>query len=860
MLVSAPDQKASPSNVSAKTPRAVVDSAAMALAQAALAKLNLEEKIGLLAGNGTMTLAALPKIGLEEEFWFSDGPHTVRPELDRNNFNSANRDDDHSTVLPTLSALAATWDPQLAFTFGQTLGREARDRGKDVLLGPGVNLHRTPLNGRNYEYLGEDPYLASQLAVAYVRGVQSQDVAACVKHFVGNDQELARGSVNVVMDERTLRELYLAPFEAAIVEGGALTVMNGYNRFRGEFCSHNAYLNRQVLRTDWGFPGFVVSDWGGVHGTIEGALGGLDVEMHAGEAIRHYRTPLVEAVRDGRVPASVVDEMALHVLYVMSKIGKLGGKSRAGGARNLPSHHQLAREVAEQAIVLLKNDLGLLPLNPAGIKKLVLIGANADTRHTAGGWSAEGKPLFETTPLVGLRHRLSPDVKIQHIPGPFAEHYSQLPEDVIETINTADLDRGAAQKGWRTDYHIRAGGENPADEELTAPGFDRLIDANFASNSPYPDDLLRVVWSVEIKAQESGVHRFCFDHDGRIGFCLDDQGILEVSASDGVTRSVVDAPLQAGCRYRLTVNFKLPSAGKGSCRFGWLKPSQRPTKPEELPFLCLDADAVLFLTGNRLGHGRAQECEGGDRPDLSLPEGDDAAIAAVLAARPDTVVITQSGSPVAMPWVEQASTLLHYWFCGMDGGSALARVLFGDVNPSGRLPFTFPCRLEDSPAHALGEYGPIRVEYREGVFIGYRWHDAREIDPLFPFGHGLSYTTFRIGAPELDETSAVAGAELRVRVPVTNTGARAGSEVVQLYVTNPEGPVPRPVRELRAFAKLTLAPGETRTVDLTLPPRAFAYWDVSASGWRVAPGLYQLQAGASSRRLSVPVPIRILAA
>lgn len=860
MLVSAPDQKASPSNISAKTPRAVVDSAAMALAQSALTKLSLEEKVGLLAGNGTMTLAAQPKIGLNDEFWFSDGPHTVRPELDRNNFNSAHRNDDHSTVLPTLSALAATWDPQLAYHFGQTLGREARERGKDVLLGPGVNLHRTPLNGRNYEYLGEDPHLASQLAVAYVRGVQSQDVAACVKHFVGNDQELARGSVNVVMDERTLRELYLAPFEAAIIEGGALTVMNGYNRFRGEFCSHNAYLNRQVLRTDWGFPGFVVSDWGGVHDTIEGALGGLDVEMHAGEAIRHYRAPLIAAVRDGQVPASVVDEMTLHVLYVMAKIGKLGGKARACGARNLPTHHHLAREVAEQAIVLLKNDVGLLPLDPAKIKKLILIGANADTRHTAGGWSAEGKPPFETTPLQGLRQRLPEDVEIIHIPGPFAEIYAQLAEDVIETINTADLERGAAQKGWRTHHYVHAGGENPADDKLATSGFDRQLNANFSSGSDRPENLSRVVWSVEIRAQESGPHRFCFDHHGSVNFYVDDQVVLEASAPVGLTRSVADATLQAGCQYRLIVDFRLPSSAKGICRFGWLKPSQRPTSPQELALLCQNADAVLFLTGNRLGHGRAQECEGGDRPDLSLPEGDDDALSAVLAARPDTVVITQSGSPVAMPWVEQAPTLLHYWFCGMDGGSALARVLFGDVNPSGRLPFTFPRRLDDSPAHALGEYGPVRVEYREGVFIGYRWHDARELDPLFPFGHGLSYTTFRIGPPELDSASASSGAEIRVRIPVTNTGARAGSEVVQLYVANPEGPVPRPVRELRAFAKVALAPGETRTVDLTLPPRAFAYWDVSASGWRVAPGLYQLQAGASSRRLSVPVPIRILAA
>ena len=451
-----------------------VDADALRRADAALGLLSLEEKVALLAGNGTMTIAALPKAGLREEFWFSDGPHTVRPELDRQNFNSAHRTDDHSTVLPTLAALAATWDVDLARRFGETLGREARDRGKDVLLGPGVNLHRTPLNGRNYEYLGEDPCLASRLAVAYVRGVQSKDVGACVKHFVGNDQELARGSVDVVMDERTLRELYLAPFEAAITEAGALTVMNGYNRFRGEFCSHNAYLNNTVLKQGWGFPGFVVSDWGGVHETVAGALGGLDVEMHAGEAIRHFRAPLVDAVRDGRVPASVVDGMARRVLYVMARVGKLGDRPRAAGARNTPAHKTLAREVAEQAIVLLKNDRDVLPLDHAKLRRLLVIGANADAKHTSGGWSAEGKPPYETTPLAGLRAYLPDSVAIEHVPGPFSEIYAPLPESVIETIDTRELDRGAAQKGWRAElFSAREPAGSPA-----AHGFDRVLAVN----------------------------------------------------------------------------------------------------------------------------------------------------------------------------------------------------------------------------------------------------------------------------------------------------------------------------------------------------------------------------------------------
>lgn len=830
---------------------ASVDSVALQRAEEALARLSLEEKVALLAGNGTMTIAAQPKIGLAEEFWFSDGPHTVRPELDRNNFNSANRSDDHSTVLPTLSALAATWDTELAFRFGETLGREARDRGKDVLLGPGVNLQRTPLNGRNYEYLGEDPHLASRLAVAYVKGVQSQDVGACVKHFVGNDQELARGSVDVVMDEPTLRELYLAPFEAAVVEGGALTVMNGYNRFRGEFCSHNAYLNHQVLKSEWGFPGFVVSDWGGVHETVAGALGGLDVEMHAGEAIRHFRAPLVEAVRDGRVPLAVVDEMARRVLYVMAKIGKLGGRERARGARNTADHHALAREVAEQAIVLLKNDRAVLPLSAGRVRRLLVIGANADVRHTSGGWSAEGKPLFETTPLQGLRGVLSPDVELTHIPGPFTEIYSPLPESVIATVDSSDLARGAAQKGWLVDYFAA---ETPAIRP-SGEGFERVVDCHWGARPPSFASTRSARFKVEIIAPESGVYRFELLHDGKARLAVDGVQVIDSenppSALRGATGS---AELAAGRRHSLVVEFSR-AVGEGRCSFGWRLPSRSPISPENLAARAKDADAVVFLTGNRLGHGRAQECEGADRPSLALPEGENEAVTAVLASRPDTVVVNQSGAPVDMPWADQASTLVQYWFSGMDGGTALARVLFGLVNPSGRLPFSIPRNLADTPAHALGEYGPVRVEYKEGLFIGYRWHDSRNIAPLFPFGHGLSYTTFAIGSPEPEFTSIRAGETLRVRVPVSNTGRKTGAEVVQLYLGHPVSSLPRPIRELRAFAKVSLQPGEIRLVELELPARAFSVWDDTAKTWRIDAGEYTLESGASSRALAAPVTV-----
>ena len=836
------------------------DAAALARAEAALAQLSLEEKIALLAGNGTMSLAAQPKIGLVDEFWFSDGPHTVRPELARNNFNSAGRDDDHATVLPTLVALAATWDEDLALCFGELLGREARARGKDLLLGPGINLLRTPLNGRNYEYLGEDPFLAARLAAAYVRGVQSQDVGACVKHFAGNEQELERGSVDVQVGERALRELYLVPFEAAVVEAGALSVMNGYNRLRGEYCSHSAYLNRQVLKTDWGFPGFVVTDWGSLHDTVAGALGGLDVEMNAGEAIKYFRQPLLDAVRDGRVPAATIDDMARRVLYVMAKIGKLGGHERAPGERNTPAHQAFAREVAEQAIVLLKNERDVLPLDRARVRRLLVIGANADIRHHGGFWSAEGKSPYETTPLDALRALLGKDVLIEHLPGPFADSYEPLPEAVIQTVDQRDLSRGAAQKGWRSAFFAAA---EPGNGEPAANGFSKKLDfkgQDAPKNPALKPGEYSARWSVEISAPEAGEYVLALTRDGAARLKLDGRVILDAwTSAAAVTGEKMDTArvtLEAGARHLIEIDHR-PAADGGRLLFGWRLPSRRPITPEQLAARAGEADAVLFFTGNRLGHGRALEGEGADRPSLALPEGDDEAVAAVLSARPDTVVINQSGAPVALPWIHGAATLVQYWFSGMEGGPALARILFGEASPSGRLPFTMPRRLEDSPAHALGNYGPVRVNYDEGVFIGYRWHDARDIEPLFPFGHGLGYTSFETGSPEIVGDEPKLGRPVTVRVAVANTGRRAGVEVVQLYVGDTLASVPRPPRELKGFRKVQLAPGETREVEFVLQPRDFAFWDEAAAGWRVEPGEFVIHAGASSRALSAPLTITL---
>ncbi len=856
----------------------LADPATLALADATLAKLTLEEKISLLAGAGTMHLAGVPRAGIPE-LWFTDGPHNVRPDLSPDSFNHAGRTDDHSTALPSLSALAATWDTDLALAFGQLLGREARDRGKDILLGPGVNLVRTPLCGRNWEYLGEDPILSARLAVPYIRGVQSQDVAACIKHYLGNEQELNRHGVDAAMDERTLRELYLVPFEAAVREAGVLAVMSGYNRFRGEHCSHSDLLNHQILKRELGFTGFVVTDWGSAHSTLGAALGGTDIEMNAGNAIRHFRQPLLDAVRAGQVPEALIDDKARRVLYVMARVGLLDARPRAPGARNTPEHAAFARQVAERAIVLLKNSpvaasgasqisnlkseiaapsaaAPLLPLDRARVGRLLVIGQNATARHAHLGYSAEGKPRYEITPLEGLRRLLGDTFKIDHIPGPFTDTFSSVPESVIETIDSTNLTQGVAVKGWRATFIPAASGEfeiSNLKSQITAPGavlattFHRRPDFDWRGRSPapgVPKDGYATRWETEITVRETGEYAFQLQHDGRARLRLDDQLLLDAWQPGSHRDSRATLTLQAGRRLTLTADH-LPAPGQGRFRLTWRPPSAIPLTPAAVAARAAAADTVLFLTGNAHGHGRAMECEAGDRPDLSLPEGDDEAIAAVLAAQPRTVVVNLSGSAVALPWVEQAPALVQYWFAGQEGGNALARVLFGEVNPGGKLPFVFPRRLADSPAHALDDYNGQRVHYREGLLIGQRWHDAKNIPALFPFGHGLSYTTFAYADLAARPTGP---ASYEVTLTVKNTGSVAGDEIVQLYIEPKQSRLPRPVRELKAFTRVrALAPGESRRVTLQLTPRDFSYYNPATASWVADPGSYILHAAASAR-------------
>lgn len=676
-----------------------------------LGRLTLEEKIGLLHGDSKFTTAGIPRLGVPVR-WLSDGPHGVREEIQKDKFAPAGRTDDFATAFPAGIALAATWNPELARREGEVIGEEALVRGKDIMLGPGVNIMRTPLCGRNFEYFGEDPLLAARLAVAYIQGQQSRDVASCVKHFAANNQETERGSINVEMDERALREIYLPAFRAAVQEAGVWTVMGAYNKFRGEHCCHNDYLLNRILKDEWGFPGIVISDWNGTHDTRQAVLNGLDLEM--GTENRAYEDyflarPYLEGLQRGEYPMAGLDDKVRRNLRVMIATRALDGRQQ--GSMNTKEHQLAARHVAEEGIVLLKNVGAALPLEAGKIRTLAVIGENATRLQTHGGQSSEIKAFYEISPLDGILRRVGHLVNVTY-----------------------------------------------------AMGYDAPTKDRRTTKLPTPEP--------PRSAQE-----------------LADQAVAVAKA----------------------------------------------------------ADAVIFVGG--LNHDLGFDCESRDRADLKLPYGQDALISRIVGANPRTVVVLVAGSPNEMgPWLERVPAVVQAWYGGMEAGNALARVLFGDVNPSGKLPCTFPRRLADSPAHALNAF-PGRngtVTYDEGLLVGYRWHDTKNIEPLFPFGHGLSYTTFKYG--QVVVRPAAGGPALAtVEVELTNTGSRDGAEVVQVYVRDLESSLPRPIQELKAFQKVALKAGETKTVSLPLATDAFAYYDPSRQAWVAEAGAFVIAVGSSSR-------------
>jgi beta-glucosidase len=825
----------------------VSDKQAMMLANEILGQLTLEEKISLCHGSGTFTVTNIPRVGIEREFTMVDNSSTVVGDVARMKWGTTEEGKKQTaTAFPTLSAVGATWDRELVGRLGDALGKEARFRGKDMQLGPGVNIHRTPLCGRNWEYFGEDPAHAAKMVVPYIKGLQQNDVAATVKHFVGNNSEWNRYRVDVDPDERTLREIYFPAFEAAVKQGGVLSVMSGYNRVRGEWCSHSDYLNNQILKKEWGFKGLVVTDWDGLHDTMKGALGGTDLEMNMGANIRYFKEPLLDAVKTGTIPQAVLDDKVRRVLFVMAKTKFIGNHSdREKGAYETPEHTAIARKIAEASVTLLKNEDQVLPLKREEIKTLLVIGDNAIRKQCPGWHSGRANPKHEVTPLEGIKTLVGEDVQLtfRNVKGA-GKQIKQLPETWILTQDPNSKRVGFGQPAFRVEYF----NNTELKGAPTHTAYDKHIDFN-KRRERLPEGVrsnnISIRWSATISPDQSGEYVLGAIVDDGIRVFVNNKLIANNWRAGGKRIAQGDIRLEKGQEYRLRVEY-LEFAGDALCEFGLLEEGMHDFTA--LAAEAAQSDAVIYFTGNN--HDMSQpvcESETVDRKSMALYPHDDRAIAAVLKAKRDAVIVNLSGVAVAMPWVDDAKALVQYYFSGQEGGHAIADVLFGNVNPSGKLTFTMPKKLSDSPAHALDDYNGTHMTYQEGVFVGYRWFDAKNIVPLFPFGHGLSYTTFEIGQPKLSSAEMKAYGGVFVRVPVTNIGKVGGAEVVQLYVAPPKSAVERPVRELKTFGKVFLKSGEAKEVEMWLSWRDLAYWDIERNSWHVVPGKYRIEIGASSR-------------
>lgn len=697
----------------------------------ALSRMTLQEKANMIHAQGKFSSAGVPRLGIPD-LWMSDGPHGVRAEINWNDWGYSNRTNDSITAFPALTALAATWNPDLSFAYGNALGEEALYREKDVMLGPGVNIYRTPLNGRNFEYMGEDPYLASVLVVPYIKGMQQTGVAASVKHFALNNQELWRGHIDVNLSDRALHEIYLPAFKSAVIDGDSWTIMGSYNKIRGQHACHNEMLLNKILKDDWGYKGVVVTDWGGAHDTREAALYGLDLEMgsytNGLTSESEFTTddyylanPYIEMLQKGELPMETIDDKARRMLRLNFLTAMK--RDKPFGSVATDEHYAVAEQIGNEGIVLLKNaPVGkkgpkLLPLNP-DVKSILVVGDNATRDLMKGGGSSELKVKDNFTPLDGLRAIYGDKVR-------YAQGY-------------------------------RAG----------RPMYAHVED--------------------------------------------------------------------------------IPQAVQDSLR-------------AQAVAMAKDADVVIFIGGLNKNH--QQDCEAGDRQEYGLPFGQPQLIKELSAANPDLVVVLLSGNAVEMPWEKEVPAIIQGWYLGSMAGRSLANVISGKVSPSGKLPFSFPARLEDNGAHSFGAIAypgdSIREEYLEDILVGYRWHDTKKIPAFYPFGHGLSYTDFKYGKASASAKTISGDQNLTITIPVRNTGSVEGKEVVQLYIGDESASVLRPLKELKGFEKISLKPGEEKAVTFTVKPDDLKFYDDKTGSWRAEPGKFKAYIGSSSADIRATVPFEL---
>lgn len=788
-----------------------------------LRQLTLEEKVDLIGGYEGFSIHPVPRLNLPT-FKMSDGPAGVR-----------NYGPDTAYAAPV--TIAASWDPELARRVGKSFALDARQRGVYIVLAPGVNINRVPMNGRNFEYLGEDPYLASRLVVPWIQGIQGEGVMATVKHFAANSQEHGRMDYSMDVDERVLREIYFPAFEAAVKEGKVGSVMCSYNLVNGIYASANKWLLTDVLKNDWGFRGFVMSDWGAVHETAGVFNSGMDLEMPGPQFLN--RNTLLPGLKDGTYSVALLDDKVRRILRSCIELGFLDRPQQrndlaAYNAKGAAANYQESKE----GMVLLKNERNVLPLNARRVRKIAVIGPNAHPAVWGGGGSAFTQPIHAISALDAIVAKAGERVQVSYSPG--------IVTAPAEAFQNSRYLTPEGEPGLRSEYW-----DNPRLEGVPRiTRNDRRINFHWESR-PAPNigmTNFSARWTGAIRPQDSGTIELFARGDDGYRVWVDDRLVMDEWRDQAATDARTTLKVEGGKTYRLRIEY-YQAGGEGEFRFGW-RPETNAAMVEATR-LAHDADVAIVC----VGYTQNLESEGDDRT-FHLPTGQDELIRQIAAANPNTVVVLNSGGSVdATPWIDRVAGFVHAWYPGQDGNRALADILFGDVNPSGKIPMSFDRRWEDSAAFGNypGDPQVKHVAYKEGLFVGYRHYDRAGVPkPLFPFGYGLSYTSFGYSNLKVDSAT---NDRVRVSFEVRNTGRQAGTEVAQLYVAPPEGVV-RPVKELKGFQRVELRAGETKRVTLDLDRRAFSHWDTAAHGWRVAPGEYRILVGGSSQSLPLSVAVR----
>jgi beta-glucosidase len=796
--------------------------------------MTLGEKIQMVHGARPFEIAVgyvppISELGIPE-LQLTDGPVGVR-------FQGP------ATAFPATIALAATWERGLAREEGIALGSEAKAKDQDVLLAPALNIDRVPMNGRTFEYYSEDPYLTSRMVVESVRGIQSEGTIAAAKHYLANNQEVNRGQVSAKVSERALREIYLPGFEAAVREANVGCVVAAYNKVNGTYCTQNEQLLTDTLKNEWGFEGFVVSDWGATHSTVRAANAGLDLEMPTGE---YFDDGLRRAVLAGEVGTATLDDKVRRILRQMVLSGALDGRKKGGpGEANTPRHQAIARRIASEGIVLLKRQGSTLPLDHQELNSIAVIGPKADAAKVGGGGSSEVVPPYSVSPLDGIRGRAGSGILVEYAAG--EEQFPPVPSSALAPPGAIK-----GESGLRGDYFNNA-------QFLGRPVLTRIDEQiNFgvgsgAMTQELGKDNFSVRWTGTLTAPTTGTYTLALTSDDGSYLYLDDELVIDNGGEHAVRVRSYRVELEASRPYRVRIDY-FDSAADSSVVFWWRTPNEQ--DPVDLAVeLARRSDVAIVIATD-------DSTEGMDRDSLELPGRQNELISAVASANDRTVVVLRTGGPVLMPWIKEVPNVLEAWYAGMEEGNAIASVLFGDLNPSGKLPVTFGMRPKDYPTNTQEQYPGVNgiADYSEGIFVGYRHFDQQGIEPLFAFGHGLSYTSFdyrnlSLRTKQASREQTVSGNDsarpssltIDVDAEIQNVGPREGAEVVQVYVRAPDKSAPMPPKQLKGFQKVFLEAGQTEHVSFHFDERALCYWDTVAHGWVVQNGSYQIMVGSSSR-------------